>query len=82
MTNCPTCFVAFLRVNGCEEELEDRIAMITLMTSLGLTAAHDPVAACFGIGKCVKTPVYFLDEWGQEDYLDAGTGGTTATMDD
>ena len=74
-------FVAFLRMDRREEELEDRIAMITLMTSLGLTAAHDPVAACFGIGKCVETPVYFLDEWGQEDYLDAGTGCPPATMD-
>ena len=74
-------FVAFLRVNRREEELEDRIAAIRLMSALGLTAPHDPITASFGIGKRVETPVYFLDEWGQEDYLDAGTGCPPATMD-
>ena len=48
-------FVAFLGMNGREEELVNGTIVVDRMTAFGLTTAHNPISAGFGLRKRVET---------------------------
>ena len=72
--------MAFLWMNGREEELEDGVTVVCTMGTLFLWAAHDPKAPFLCFGKGVQAAFYELVEVVVEDDFDASCRFTTATM--
>ena len=63
--------MAFLRMNGSEEELEDRFVTPCSMFALGLTAEDNPIATGFRLFERVETAGNDLDGVVVDDNLDA-----------
>ena len=72
--------MAFLRMNGREEELEDRFVTPCSMLAFGLTAEDNPIATSFRLFERVETAGNGLNGVVVDDNLDASSGFTTATM--
>jgi len=72
--------MAFLGMDGSEEELEDRFATPCSMLALRLTADNNPIAACLRLSERIETTGDGREGGDIDDHLDARSGFTTATM--